>query len=139
VTLAGVSNIPVYSQAQMDQVITAYIAQGYVLSNRTPNSATMFKKKEFSILWLVIGLILCLIPLIIYLFVYLLESDRLVQIYLADPATAPALGPPPAGQLSPDGRWRWDGNQWVPVEALAAPPSAPQSPQPAEPGGTPGG
>src|SRR5258708_12675568 len=83
----------------------------------------MLKRKEFSILWLVIGLLLCLVPLLIYLIIYASESDKMVQIYLADPATGPAVVQPPAGQLSPDGRWRWDGLQWVPVPAL--PPSAP--------------
>jgi hypothetical protein len=32
----------------------------------------------------------------------------------SDPAVQP-------GQLSPDGLWRWDGTQWVPVAAEAAP------------------
>ena len=54
---SAVANVPVYSEAQLEQTITSYIAQGYALSNRTPTSATMFKRKEFSILWLVIGLL----------------------------------------------------------------------------------
>jgi hypothetical protein len=116
----------------MEQSITSFIAQGYVLSNRTPSSATLFKKKEFSILWLVIGLLLCLVPLIIYLIIYASESDKMVQIYLADPATAPALVQPPSSQLSPDGRWRWDGFHWVPVP----PPPPPPGPT-AETSGTP--
>lgn len=123
--MATVQNFPVYSEAQMEQTITSFIAQGYVLSNRTPSSATLFKKKEFSILWLVIGLILCLVPLIIYLIIYASESDKMVQIFLADPATSPGFAPSPSGQLSADGRWRWDGAQWVPVPGLAAPPTEP--------------
>lgn len=117
----AVSNFPIYSEAQLEQAITSYIAQGYMLSNRTPTSATMFKKKEFSILWLVIGLILCVVPLLVYLIIYANESDKMVQIYLADPATAPGLAPPAYGQLSPDGRWQWNGAQWVPLPALPAP------------------
>src|SRR5258708_17645688 len=124
--MATVQNFPVYSEAQMEQTITSFIAQGYVLSNRTPSSATLFKKKEFSILWLVIGLLLCLIPLIVYLIIYASESDKMVQIYLADPAGA-AVAPPPSGQLSPDGCWRWDGSQWVPVTALVPPAPHPVS------------
>jgi hypothetical protein len=140
VYVAKVQNFPVYSEAQMAQAITSYIAQGYVLSNRTPTGATLFKKKEFSILWLVIGLILCLIPLIIYLIIYASESDKMVQIYLADAATAPRLAPPPSGQLSPDGRWRWDGLQWVlvppPPPPLTAPgPTADTAGTPDEPPG----
>ena len=36
---------------------------------------------------------------------------------------------PPAGQVSPDGRWEWDGAQWVPrASSLAVPaPTAPAS------------
>jgi hypothetical protein len=131
----AVANFPVYSEAQLEQTVTSYIAQGYLLSNRTPTSATMFKRKEFSILWLVIGLILCVVPLLVYLIIYANESDKMVQIYLADPATAPALAPPPSGQLSPDGRWQWNGAQWVPLQALSAPPAelAPPAETPAPP------
>lgn len=85
----------------------------------------MFKKKDFSILWLVIGLLLCLLPLLIYLIVYAAESDKMVQIYLANPATAPTVAPPAYGQVSPDGHWQWNGAQWVPVQALPAPASEP--------------
>lgn len=29
---------------------------------------------------------------------------------------------PPPPQLSPDGKFYWDGQRWVPVQAAAAPP-----------------
>jgi hypothetical protein len=135
--MAAVSTVSVYSEAQMEQVITSYIAQGYIVSNRTPTSATLFKKKEFSILWLVIGLLLCLIPLIIYLFIYAAESDKMVQIFLADSTSAPGVTTA-VGQMSADGRWRWDGSQWIPVPAIAAPPS-PTDSGPTEPAGPPSG
>jgi hypothetical protein len=129
--MAAVSNVPVYSEAQLEQAIMSYIAQGFVLANRTPTSAAMFKKKEFSILWAVVGLILCLLPLLIYLIVYAAQSDQMVQIYLADPASIPASAPAAApGQLSPDGRWRWDGARWQPAQPAPLP--AP-SVKPAEP------
>lgn len=35
VYMATVQNFPVYFEAQMEQTITSYIAQGYMLSNRT--------------------------------------------------------------------------------------------------------
>jgi hypothetical protein len=38
-------------------------------------------------------------------------------------------------QLSPDGRWRWDGTQWVPVEPAPPPsPAAWSPPGPPPPG-----
>ena len=38
-------------------------------------------------------------------------------------ATGPSVQP---GQLSPDGLWRWDGTQWVPVAAGVVPPPSPR-------------
>jgi hypothetical protein len=134
---ATVANVPVYSEAQLEQAITSYIVQGYALSNRTPTSATMFKRKEFSILWLVIGLLLCLIPLIIYLFMYAAASDKMVQIYLAGAAPSPAVSAA-SGQISPDGRWRWDGSQWTPVSGFA-PATLPQDSGPTQSVGPPAG
>ncbi len=40
----------------------------------------MIKKKEFSVLWAVIGLLICIIPLLIYLLIYATESDKVVEI-----------------------------------------------------------
>jgi hypothetical protein len=81
----------------------------------------MFKKKEFSILWAVVGLILCVFPLLIYLIVYAAQSDQMVQIYLADPASIRTGTTAATGQLSPDGRWRWDGARWQPAQPAPLP------------------
>ena len=127
--MAAVQQLSVYSPEQIDQAIRGYIAQGFVVMNRTRVSATMFKKKEFSILWLVVGLILCVIPLLIYLIVYAIQSDQMVEIRLIA-APAIAVPAPPAGGsiLSDDGRHWLDGQQSQPVplpgSGLAAPPSA---------------
>jgi hypothetical protein len=133
--MAAVTNVPVSSEAQLEQTITSYIARGFVLANRTATSATMFKKKEFSILWAVIGLVLCLLPLLIYLIIYASQSDQMVQVYVVDPAALPAAAAPSVvNQVSPDGLWRWDGNQWVPTAGSPAPagevtpPAVPSSP-----------
>jgi hypothetical protein len=34
----------------------------------------------------------------------------------------------PVGQLSPDGKWRWDGMHWVPAETAPPPPGPPAAP-----------
>lgn len=56
-------------------------------------------------------------------------------------STEHPAGGQPAGQLSPDGNWRWDGHNWVPahqapavgaqqpIQQSAPPPSAAQQPQ----------
>jgi hypothetical protein len=116
-----------------------YIAQGFSVANKTPNSVTLVKRKEFSILWAVIGFLVCLLPLLIYLIVYASESDQMVIISLAgtQPAGAASgyltgapsayLGGAPSGALtpprSPDGNYWWDGQQWRPISELSGVPS----------------
>jgi ABC-type glycerol-3-phosphate transport system permease component len=118
--MAAVSTLDVYSEHQMEQTINSYIIHGYSMMNRTPASATMVKRKEFSILWLVIGLILCVLPLLIYLIIYATEKDRIVEIRLAQlPLHADGRALPPATQLSEDGQWWWDGSRWQPVDRSA--------------------
>ena len=86
----AVSQVPVGTSAQLEQMVSSYIAQGFTVANRTPDSVTMLKKKEFNILWAVIGLVVCLLPLLVYLIVYATQQDQMVEIRL-DPAVA-ALG-----------------------------------------------
>lgn len=77
---AATSFINVPDVKTMESTITNYVAKGFVVSNRTPNSTIMFKKKEFSILWAVIGFFLCLLPLLIYIIYYAFQSDQMVEI-----------------------------------------------------------
>jgi hypothetical protein len=118
---ATVSQINVATQPQLDQAINSYIAQGFMVMNRTASSATMFKKKEFNLIWAVIGFFLCLIPLLIYLIKYALEKDLMVEIRI-DPAAAGGQ----VVQMSADGRYWWDGAQWQDAER-AVPPAAQRS------------
>ena len=66
----------------------------------------MFKKKEFNILWAVVGLFLCVIPALIYCIIYAGESGKMVVIRVGQAAgTAP-------NRWSGDGRFFWDGGTW---------------------------
>lgn len=135
--------LQVQSQQEMESAIQGYIAQGFSIANRTPTSVTLVKRKEFSILWAVIGFLICLLPLLIYLIVYASQSDQMVTIMLAgaQPAAgygAPAIASPAAAignpgygasqplassagyQLSPDGQYFWDGQQWRPISQMPA-------------------
>lgn len=48
----------------------------------------MQKAKSFSVLWAVIGFLLCLLPLLIYLIVYAMQPDvSLVEIIIGTPGT----------------------------------------------------
>ena len=127
--MAAVAAVRVGSEREMEMAIASYIANGFVLSNRSPAGATMFKKKEFQIVWAVIGFFLCLLPLLIYLIIYATQSDQMVQIQLAPggqpelPAPMPVQANQLVGQRSADGHWWWDGRAWQPV---AQPTPSPQ-------------
>jgi hypothetical protein len=123
--MAATRQVSVGSQEQMDQAVSGYIAQGFVVMNRAPAAVTMFKKKEFSILWLVIGLLLCVVPLLVYLVVYALQQDQMVEIRVAaGPVIAGAGAVPIGAPVSDDGRHWWDGRRWQPVPAAGMEPPA---------------
>jgi hypothetical protein len=128
--MAGVSALRVNSESAMEMAISSYIAKGFVMANRTPTGATMFKKKEFSILYLVVGFFLCVIPLLVYLIVYSFQSDQMVQIQLVSATSEsqlPASSAQMVGTRSADGQWWWDGAAWQPMlQQTSAQPSLPQ-------------
>lgn len=141
--MPAMAAVRVGTDQEMEVMINTYIAHGFVLANRTPSGATLFKKKEFSIVWAVVGFFLCLLPLLIYLIVYASQSDQTVHVQLASQPVLPASAPQAQPQLSSDGRWWWDGRAWQPVagqqSASLPPPGAPGAEfQPPVPGtGTP--
>ncbi len=77
---AQMQRLTVDSVSAMEQAITSYITQGFTVVNKTSSSATLVKRKQFSVLWAVIGFIVCVLPLLIYLIVYALQSDQVVEI-----------------------------------------------------------
>ena len=137
---AQVRRITVNGPDQMQMQITQLMAQGFLVANQSNHSVTMIKRNEFSILWLVIGLLLCVIPLFIYLIIYALETDQIVEIVMigVPGQPYPAVGSFPGGpgalpmaagavHLSPDGQAWWDGMQWQST-ATSYPPHAPRTP-----------
>jgi hypothetical protein len=77
---ANLSRMTVDSVQAMDQAITSYITQGFMVVNKTATSVTLVKRKQFSVLWAVIGFVVCVLPLLIYLIVYAAQSDQVVEI-----------------------------------------------------------
>ena len=124
------TQVQVHDQSALDNALTSYIAQGFTVQNRGEDFAVLFKKKEFNVLWAVIGFFLCILPLLVYSIVYATQKDQLVEIRIVQRAgeiqwsddrqhwwdgTAwhhvdAAL--PPTAQISPDGKHFWDGASW---------------------------
>ena len=110
----------------MQHAIMSYVAQGFVVSTQTADTTTLFKKKEFSVLWAVIGLFLCVIPLLIYCIVYATQSDEMIVIRV-DPSAATSIAPAavPGGLSQPaitsveqltwseDRKYWWNGTTWI--------------------------
>ena len=77
----AISKVQVPTTEEMEAAILNYLAEGFVVANKTKTSATLQKKKQFSVLWAVIGFVLCMLPLIIYLIVYASKPDvEIVEI-----------------------------------------------------------
>lgn len=123
---AKVTTIYVVSPVELQQTVTGYIAQGFTVQTVNYDATTMFKKKEFNIVWAIIGFALCVIPLLIYAIVYAQEQDEMIIIQVGTPLLAL-----PADvshlQWTPDRMQWWDGASWVPA-AVTPPPMAPRSP-----------
>jgi len=87
-----VRRVTVDSAKNMELAITSWITQGFHVANKTDTTAVMQKNKEFSVLWAVVGLILCLLPLLIYLIVYACQPDVEVVEIVVSPSSAPLTG-----------------------------------------------
>lgn len=72
--------INVADQQALDSAVTIYVSKGFIVANRTADSVVMFKKKEFSILMAIIGFVLAVIPLMIYIIIYMCQSDKMVEL-----------------------------------------------------------
>lgn len=107
---ANVQQISVASHEELEGTIMSYIAQGFAVSSRTAESVTLFKKKEFNVIWAIVGFFLCLLPLLVYCIVYATQDDEMVVIRVG--ATPYALGASNDVKLSDDRQWWWDGSRW---------------------------
>jgi hypothetical protein len=76
--------IPVTSREDLETTMTSYIAQGYTVMAQTETAIIMIKKKQLNMVWMIVGALLCLIPLIIELVRYSNDEDRIIEIKLVE-------------------------------------------------------
>ena len=121
--------VPVASKDEMQSTMTSYVAQGYTVQVQTDRSITMIKKKELNMVWLIVGILLCFIPLIIELIRYSQAEDQVVEIKLqaspevkleAPGAEARIPSQTDAPVVSEDGKSYWDGEKWQPMPSSVA-------------------
>jgi hypothetical protein len=145
--MSNVRYVDVTEPERMQMEITRLVSAGFTVANQSERSVTLVKRKEFSIPILIIGFLLCVIPLLIYLVVYAFQSDQIVEIRLVDkPEVTPyrasdhvsvdgessvSVEGAPVIQLTPDGQQWWDGAKWQPT-ATSYPPHALRKPDGSE-------
>jgi hypothetical protein len=62
-------------RTELDATVTRYISEGFTVARQTDTSVTMFKKKAFDLGRYFRGLLLCILPGIIYICRYALEAS----------------------------------------------------------------
>lgn len=66
--------------SELECKIPEYISKGYLVANRNTESVILTKRKQFSMLMAIIGFFLAVFPLIIYIIIYMCQSDKMVEI-----------------------------------------------------------
>jgi hypothetical protein len=141
VAAAAVRRVTVTEPEQMQAQIMQLVAEGYTVANQSNRSVTLVKRKQFSIPLMLLGLLLCVLPLLIYLVVYALQRDQIIEIHLVEDAAPqpyrasehlaaqgrPSASVEPVLQLSPDRQSWWDGTAWRST-ANSYPPNAAVAP-----------
>lgn len=91
-----VRTIEVSSAQQMHSVIQSFVVQGYAMVAQQPGSVTLVKRKQFSVIMLLIGMFLFVLPMFLYLLYYALKKDQYVEVRLVETYAPPPSYPTPA-------------------------------------------
>jgi hypothetical protein len=105
----AVKTVAVGDPREFEMTVANYSAAGFLLVTKSDSSALLRKPKQFNVLLALLGALLCLVGLIVYVIVYAMQEDEVVEVRLVDRQAALEGAP---FTLSPDGRWWWDGQQW---------------------------
>ena len=61
----AISKVSISSAQEMESAITSYLTEGFAVSNRTPTTVTLWKRKESILFWVIADFSLCILPLVI--------------------------------------------------------------------------
>jgi hypothetical protein len=103
----------------LEQAITNYTLQGFMVVTKSDEKAILRKPKQFNMVLGVIGFLFCGVGLLVYAIIYSMQSDKVVEIRVRSEGQSEL-------RLSDDRRWWWDGEQWQ-DSALSVPPGARRS------------
>jgi len=82
---SSIVRVAVPDSAALESAVLSYMARGYAIVERGAERAVLQKRKQFSLPWLVIGLVLCVVPLLVYLLVYASQPDAWVVELVVTP------------------------------------------------------
>ncbi len=74
--------VKVHTEHDMERSINSYIANGYMVMNKTSDSAILSKPKKFNVAIGIISFLFCVIGLCIYAIIYSCQSDEIVEIVI---------------------------------------------------------
>lgn len=103
----------VADEVALEQAVAGYVAQGFMVVNRTGAAATLRKPKQFNVPLAILGSLFCGVGLLVYAIVYSTQSDQVVELRVG--------GPELRLTFSDDGRWWWDGQSWQDAEVVVPP------------------
>lgn len=104
----------------LDAAVAGHLARGFVVVGRTDRFAVLRKGKRFNPGYALLGSLFCGVGLLLYLLLYGVQSDEVVEVSMSEPGHGVA-------DLSDDRRWWWDGERWEDTEQ-AVPPGRRRSP-----------
>jgi len=79
--MKGPKRVTVASKDQLENAISQYVGEGYLVANRTEKSATLHKPKKFNIVIGIIGFLCCVVGLIVYAIIYAMQPEvEIVEI-----------------------------------------------------------
>lgn len=83
-------SITVESTEELENVVANYAMHGFSVTSKTSKRAILYKKKEFSVLMAVLGLLVCGIGLVIYAILYTMKEDEAIEVVVASPTVTKA-------------------------------------------------